>query len=92
MTKSNLTARNLRLKCTTSVIVAEKLTHFLEYCLECSILDSRVEDIHHRLRGLCDNVPKETFIDHEISYSLHFPNNQTISLRVSRSLAQVNSN
>ena len=51
-----------------------------------------MEDIHHRLRGLCDNVPKETFIDHEISYSLHFPNNQTISLRVSRSLAQVNSN
>ena len=47
-----------------------------------------MDAIYHRLRGLCDNVPKEAFIDHEISYSLTTSNNQSVSLRVSRSLAQ----
>ena len=60
----------------------------IEYCLQCSILDNQVDAIYHRLRGLCDNVPKEAFIDHEISYSLTTSNNQSVSLRVSRSLAQ----
>ncbi|XP_055380529.1 mediator of RNA polymerase II transcription subunit 18 [Condylostylus longicornis] len=61
-----------------------------EYLLQGSILDSGVEALLHRLKGLCDNVDTgpEAFHDHEICLSLRSPNNQAIplSLRVRRAL------
>lgn len=43
-----------------------------EYLLQGSILDSAVEALLHRLRGLCDNVDSgtETFNDHEMCFSI----------------------
>jgi mediator of RNA polymerase II transcription subunit 18 len=43
-----------------------------EYLLQGSILDSSVEVLLHRLRGLCDNVDAalETFHDHEMCFSI----------------------
>lgn len=52
-----------------------------EYLLQGSILDSAVEHLLHRLKGLCDNVDTgpEPFHDHEICLSLRTPN-QTVSM------------
>lgn len=43
-----------------------------EYLLQGSILDTAVEVLLHRLRGLCDNVDSgpETFHDHEMCFSI----------------------
>lgn len=43
-----------------------------EYLLQGSVLDSAVEVLLHRLRGLCDNVDSgpETFNDHEMCFSI----------------------
>lgn len=43
-----------------------------EYLLQGSVLDSAVEILLHRLRGLCDNVDSgpETFHDHEMCFSI----------------------
>lgn len=50
-----------------------------EYLLQGSVLDSAVEVLLHRLRGLCDNVDTgpETFHDHEMCFSIktYFKNN-----------------
>lgn len=48
-----------------------------EYLLQGSILDTAVEHLLHRLKGLCDNVDygHESFFDHEICFSLRVPNN-----------------
>ena len=57
-----------------------------EYLLQGSILDSSVEVLLHRLRGLCDNVDSgaETFHDHEICLSLRGnATTQPLILRVS---------
>lgn len=42
------------------------------------MLDSAVEVLLHRLRGLCDNVDAgpETFDDQEVCFSLRDPNQQ----------------
>lgn len=47
-----------------------------EYLLQGSIIDSAVEHLLHRLKGLCDNVDTgpEQFHDHEICLSLRAPN------------------
>lgn len=47
-------------------------------CLQGSVLDSAVEVLLHRLRGLCDNVDAgpETFDDQEVCFSLRDPNQQ----------------
>lgn len=47
-----------------------------EYLLQGSILDSSVEHLLHRLKGLCDNVDTgpEPFHDHEVCMSLRTPN------------------
>lgn len=52
-----------------------------EYLLQGSILDSAVEHLLHRLKGLCDNVDTgpEPFHDHEICLSLRAPN-QTVCI------------
>lgn len=45
-----------------------------EYLLQGSVLDSAVEVLLHRLRGLCDNVDTgpETFNDHEMCFSIRY--------------------
>lgn len=52
-----------------------------EYLLQGSIIDSAVEHLLHRLKGLCDNVDTgpEQFHDHEICLSLRAPN-QTVCI------------
>lgn len=59
-----------------------------EFLLQGSINDNAVEDLLHRLQGLCDNADSspETFHDHEMIYSIRSPTNQTTSLRVRRCL------
>lgn len=46
-----------------------------EYLLQGSILDTAVEHLLHRLKGLCDNVDSapESFNDHEVCFSLRNP-------------------
>ena len=43
-----------------------------EYLLQGSILDSKVDVLNHRLRGLCDNVDigKESFNEKEMVFSI----------------------
>ncbi|XP_043275527.1 mediator of RNA polymerase II transcription subunit 18 [Venturia canescens] len=61
-----------------------------EYLLQGSVLDSAVEILLHRLRGLCDNVDSgpETFHDHEMCFSIRRapPPEQPLLLRVRRAL------
>lgn len=64
---------------------ATKLRNQQEFLLQGSILDNNVEDLLHRLRGLCDNAdsPAEVFHDLEMVYSLRpATGGQTIQLRV----------
>ncbi|KAF4524431.1 hypothetical protein B566_EDAN013714 [Ephemera danica] len=59
-----------------------------EYLLQGSIIDSSVEVLLHRLRGLCDNVDSgpETFHDHEMCFSIRGTSPQPLLLRVRRAL------
>jgi len=59
-----------------------------EYLLQGSIQDNVVEDLLHRLRGLCDNADShpESFHDHEMIYSIRSSTGQTTSVRVRRCL------
>ncbi|KAL6258693.1 hypothetical protein P5V15_010645 [Pogonomyrmex californicus] len=61
-----------------------------EYLLQGSVLDSSVEVLLHRLRGLCDNVDHgpEGFYDHEMCFSIRrgSPQEQPLLLRVRRTL------
>ncbi|XP_028030026.1 mediator of RNA polymerase II transcription subunit 18 [Bombyx mandarina] len=62
-----------------------------EYLLQGSVLDSAVEVLLHRLRGLCDNVDAgpETFDDQEVCFSLRDPNHYQappLMLRVRKAL------
>lgn len=62
-----------------------------EYLLQGSILDSNVEILLHRLRGLCDNtdVGLESFHDHEACFVLSSPTtqpSQQLTLRVRRAV------
>lgn len=60
-----------------------------EYLLQGSVLDSAVEVLLHRLRGLCDNVDTgpETFNDYEMCFSIRPPGaTGPFSLRVRRAL------
>ena len=63
-----------------------------EYFLQGSILDTGVEVLLHRLRGLCDNVDvgPESFHDHEASFVLMYNVGQTtqpsLALRVRRAM------
>ncbi|XP_032808615.1 mediator of RNA polymerase II transcription subunit 18 isoform X2 [Petromyzon marinus] len=42
----------------------------MEYLLQGSVLDSSVDNVLSRLRGLCDNMEAESFADHEIVFLL----------------------
>ncbi|XP_043488267.1 mediator of RNA polymerase II transcription subunit 18 [Polistes fuscatus] len=61
-----------------------------EYLLQGSVMDSVVEVLLHRLRGLCDNVDSgpETFNDHEMCFSIRRgpAPEQPLLLRVRRAL------
>lgn len=59
-----------------------------EYLLQGSILDSHVEVLKHRLRGLCDNVDggTETFAEREMAFSIRGTGSTPLNLRVRRPL------
>lgn len=66
-----------------------------EYLLQGSIVDSAVDHLIHRLKGLCDNVDAglEQFNDLEVCLSLRPPNQmQPLLLRVRRALDQDKNN
>jgi len=67
-------------------ISSSRLKSQQEFLLQGSILDNSVEDLLHRLRGLCDNADTspEQFHDHEMIYSIRSPTTQVTSLRVRR--------
>ncbi|KAL6426923.1 mediator of RNA polymerase II transcription subunit 18 [Cataglyphis hispanica] len=66
-----------------------------EYLLQGSVLDTSVEVLLHRLRGLCDNVDTgpEPFYDHEMCFSIRrgSPQEQPLLLRVRRALDPIHS-
>lgn len=59
-----------------------------EYLLQGSILDSKVEVLNHRLRGLCDNVDigRETFDEKEMVFTIRGTAPQPLQLRVRHSM------
>lgn len=59
-----------------------------EYLLQGSILDSQVEVLKHRLRGLCDNVDSghETFQEREMVFAIQGTTSQPLTLRIRRPL------
>ena len=61
-----------------------------EYLLQGSIMDSKVDVLNHRLRGLCDNVDigKESFNEKEMVFSIRGTATQPLTLRVRHSLDQ----
>lgn len=73
-----------------SAALKSKIIPNQEYFLQGSILDSAVEKLLHRLRGLCDNVDTgpEQFHDHEMCFSIRKgPTPEVhLSLRVRRAL------
>lgn len=52
-----------------------------------SVLDQALESLLHRLRGLCDNMEPETFVDHELVYLLKGQQGNPFILRARRSLS-----
>jgi len=59
-----------------------------EYLLQGSIMDSKVDVLNHRLRGLCDNVDigRETFEEKEMVFSIRGTATQPLTLRVRHSM------
>jgi len=59
-----------------------------EYLLQGSVLDSHVDVLNHRLKGLCDNVDigQETFHEKEMVFSIRGTSPQPLTLRVRHSL------
>lgn len=59
-----------------------------EYLLQGSILDTHVEVLKHRLRGLCDNVDsgQETFQEREMVFAIQGTSSQPLHLRIRRPL------
>ncbi|XP_063709762.1 mediator of RNA polymerase II transcription subunit 18 [Culicoides brevitarsis] len=71
--------------------ITAKIVPMQEYLLQGSIMDTSVENLLHRLRGLCDNVESgyEQFSDYEVCFSLRLPNQTApLALRVRRALDQ----
>jgi mediator of RNA polymerase II transcription subunit 18 len=59
-----------------------------EYLLQGSILETHVEVLNHRLRGLCDNVDcgQEKFNEKEMVFSIRGTSTVPLTLRVRHSL------
>ncbi|XP_014218885.1 mediator of RNA polymerase II transcription subunit 18 [Copidosoma floridanum] len=76
-----------------SVALKSKIIPNQEYFLQGSVLDSAVETLLHRLRGLCDNIDTgpEQFNDHEMCFSIRKgpPPEVPLSLRVRRALDMI---
>lgn len=51
-----------------------------------SVLDQSLESLLHRLRGLCDNMEPETFLDHEMVFLLKGQQASPFVLRARRSM------
>ncbi|TRZ14521.1 hypothetical protein HGM15179_012585 [Zosterops borbonicus] len=51
-----------------------------------SVLDQSLESLLHRLRGLCDNMEPETFVDHEMVFLLKGQQASPFVLRARRSM------
>ncbi|XP_044291057.1 mediator of RNA polymerase II transcription subunit 18 isoform X2 [Varanus komodoensis] len=60
--------------------------NMMEYLLQGSILDQSLESLLHRLRGLCDNIEPETFLDHEMVFLLKGQQASPFVLRIRRSM------
>ncbi|KAG8143188.1 hypothetical protein E2320_000453, partial [Naja naja] len=54
--------------------------------LASSVLDQSLESLLHRLRGLCDNMEPETFVDHEMVFLLKGQQASPFVLRTRRSM------
>ena len=64
-----------------------------EYLLQGSIMDTKVDVLNHRLRGLCDNVDigNESFNEKEMVFSIRGTATQPLTLRVRHSVDQQSS-
>ncbi|XP_043931615.1 mediator of RNA polymerase II transcription subunit 18 [Protopterus annectens] len=60
--------------------------NMMEYLLQGSILDSSLDSLLHRLRGLCDGMEPETFVDHEMVFLLKGHQGSPFMLRARHSL------
>lgn len=60
--------------------------HMMEYLLQGSVLDQALESLLHRLRGLCDNMEPESFVDHEMVFLLKGQQGSPFILRARHSL------
>ncbi|NXY23120.1 MED18 polymerase, partial [Atrichornis clamosus] len=60
--------------------------NMMEYLLQGSVLDQSLESLLHRLRGLCDNMEPETFLDHEMVFLLKGQQASPFVLRARRSM------
>ncbi|XP_061453518.1 mediator of RNA polymerase II transcription subunit 18 [Rhineura floridana] len=60
--------------------------NMMEYLLQGSVLDQSLESLLHRLRGLCDNMEPETFLDHEMVFLLKGQQASPFVLRTRRSM------
>lgn len=74
-----------------NIATSENLTDFLFRanvlpCILGSVLDQSLESLLHRLRGLCDNMEPETFLDHEMVFLLKWQQASPFVLRSRRSL------
>ncbi|XP_038613955.1 mediator of RNA polymerase II transcription subunit 18 [Tachyglossus aculeatus] len=71
----------------TMMPVTGGTVNMMEYLLQGSVLDHSLESLLHRLRGLCDNVEPEAFLDHEMVFLLKGQQASPFVLRARRSLA-----
>ncbi|KAM3830230.1 mediator of RNA polymerase II transcription subunit 18 isoform 1-T1 [Vipera latastei] len=60
--------------------------NMMEHLLQGSVLDQSLESLLHRLRGLCDNMEPETFLDHEMVFLLKGQQASPFVLRTRRSM------
>ncbi|XP_028675297.1 mediator of RNA polymerase II transcription subunit 18 [Erpetoichthys calabaricus] len=64
--------------------------NMMEYLLQGSVLDQSLESLLHRLRGLCDNMEPDTFVDHEMVFLLKGQQGSPFILRARHSLDRPN--
>nr|XP_033813208.1 mediator of RNA polymerase II transcription subunit 18 [Geotrypetes seraphini]XP_033813209.1 mediator of RNA polymerase II transcription subunit 18 [Geotrypetes seraphini]XP_033813210.1 mediator of RNA polymerase II transcription subunit 18 [Geotrypetes seraphini] len=60
--------------------------NMMEYLLQGSVLDQSLESLLHRLRGLCDNMEPEAFVDHEMTFLLKGQQASPFVLKARRSI------
>ncbi|XP_077971766.1 mediator of RNA polymerase II transcription subunit 18-like [Styela clava] len=55
--------------------------NYQEYFLQGSILEAECSKLLDRLQGLCDNVPREQFTDHERTFVIKNPNSSAVMVK-----------